>query len=389
MSRVRFKGAGVVTAFGVGREKLWEGLINGKCAIRPDSRIEGCEKIPQITAHIPEEIFTLPAFMGLGTGDNANPLLFIIGLSLQEAFSKSAGRDHTSRIAGSPIFLSTLKGDIRRLEDFLHKKSDNPYPGYELFLSDVGGRLAAGLGSTSSVRTVSSACVSGALALVLAAEQVRFRRSRMSVVAAGDLVCFFVQSGFSSLGALSQQPCRPFDASRDGLSLGEGSAGVLLTGEDDGTGPFLLGWGITNDASHLTGPSRTGEGLRRAIRICLSDAGIPPEEIGAIVAHGTGTRYNDSMEALALKATFPKGVPPICGIKGAIGHTLGAAGLIECVLALDILEKQVIPPTVGTTMPEHEDLHFWGGRLRSPIILKTCSGFGGINVAVLIGYPDE
>ena len=149
-----------------------------------------------------------------------------------------------------------------------------------------------------------------------------------------------------------------------------------------------MGWGFSNDANHITGPSRTGEGLRRAINACLKDAGVDPDQVGAVVTHGTATRYNDAMELKAYQSVFGDSIPPLCGIKGAIGHTLGAAGIIETIVAMKIIEEEIIPATVGHESSSESDISFGSQRLGSPIVLNCNSGFGGVNVAVLIGRPD-
>jgi 3-oxoacyl-[acyl-carrier-protein] synthase II len=148
-----------------------------------------------------------------------------------------------------------------------------------------------------------------------------------------------------------------------------------------------IGWGIAGDASHITAPARDGEGLNRAIGIALRNSGLRAEDIGAIHAHGTGTIYNDEMELTAFKKALDDLPIPIHSVKGAIGHTLGAAGGIEIAISIKSLSEQVIPPTVGLGKVMKAGI----GRIRpEPVplsgncILKTNSGFGGINSAIIL-----
>jgi len=165
-------------------------------------------------------------------------------------------------------------------------------------------------------------------------------------------------SGFSALKALSPFPCRPFDRDRKGLSLGEGAAALLLMNaararrENRNQLGTVLGWGIANDATHITAPAKSGRGLVLAIDQALRSANRKPEEITAISAHGTGTVYNDLTELTAFRQVFGQRKMPIYSIKGAIGHTLGAAGGIEIILGLKSLSNRMIPPTIGFSNPE-------------------------------------
>jgi 3-oxoacyl-(acyl-carrier-protein) synthase len=386
--RARINAKGIVTAFGIGCSNLWDGLIYKKSAIKDIKGIDLYPGLPAVGAQIKDEIFNMQSFLELGQNDK-NSMLFLIGLAIQDLL-KTGNLDISfikdERIS---IFSSMLKGNIIGVEKFYSKKAEALATGKTFFLSHPASILAGILGSGNTVRTVSNACASGTIALALAADEIYHKKSCKTLIVAADLFAFSVQTGFASLGALSHKACKPFDINRNGLTLGEGSAAIVLEREETGNGPFILGWGISNDANHITAPSKTGEGLRRAIQNSLSMADMSVEKIGAIVAHGTGTKYNDSMEALAFKSVFPKAVPPICGIKGAIGHTSPATGLIEAAVAVDILKNNFIPPTVGLEKPEHDGLNFSGGRLEKPVILSTNSGFGGINAAVLIGYDDR
>jgi 3-oxoacyl-[acyl-carrier-protein] synthase II len=217
---------------------------------------------------------------------------------------------------------------------------------------------------------------------------------RCAVVLGIDIVSEFVFSGFSALKALSPGPSQPFDRKRHGLSLGEGAASLLLMHPDqarkEGREPLgaVLGWGAASDAFHVTAPAMDASGLMESVRRALRKAGIPARKVAAISAHGTGTMLNDAMELKAFDDLFGKKPLPIGSIKGAIGHTLGAAGGIEAVLGLRALSEQRLPPTVGLVFAEkaaNGNISAHSQPFSGSILLSTNSGFGGINGALVIG----
>ncbi len=241
--------------------------------------------------------------------------------------------------------------------------------------------------------TVNAACASSSLALARAAALIDSGRQKAVLVVAFDLVTRFVYTGFASLKALAAGPCRPFDRHRDGLSLGEGAAAVLLA---EGSAirrrglslaGWIVGWGSSNDAVHVTAPARDGSGLIRASSSALGRAGFAPGQVAAVSAHGTGTVYNDLMELTALRGVFGDHIPPVYGIKGVVGHTLGAAGGIETCVALRAMAEGIVPATVGLSEPAPEAKGLVDIRPRpladGPLLL-TNSGFGGINAALVL-----
>jgi 3-oxoacyl-[acyl-carrier-protein] synthase II len=150
----------------------------------------------------------------------------------------------------------------------------------------------------------------------------------------------------------------------------------------------ILGWGITNDATHITAPSKSGRGLVQAVDQALKTAKRNPEDIAAISAHGTGTVYNDLMELNAFSQVFGERKVPMYSIKGAIGHTLGAAGAIEVILGLKALASRIIPPTVGFAKPEYGaegQVSPQAQPVSGDYLLTTNSGFGGVNAALVLG----
>jgi len=248
-------------------------------------------------------------------------------------------------------------------------------------------RVAEHLGITSAT-FVSSACASSNIAVAIAAEKLLSGRAKRAAVLGIDIVSEFVVSGFSALGALSPSGiARPFDANRDGLVVGEASCALLLEMGKPGSGIGTLeGWGAASDANHVTGPSRDGDGLAAALEKAISMAETDASDIGAILAHGTGTPYNDAMEIKAFSRVFPSPVNTF-SVKGALGHTMGAAGALETALALEALRGNRVPPTVGLRTPD-ADAAPWvssePAETAAEKIVNANSGFGGVNSVLIL-----
>jgi 3-oxoacyl-[acyl-carrier-protein] synthase-1 len=236
--------------------------------------------------------------------------------------------------------------------------------------------------------TISAACASGAIGIETATELLREGACRNAVLFGFDVLSRFVVSGFQSLNALSPTGARPFDAARNGLSLGEGAGIALLTFREPQPGELIVaGAGSANDANHRTGPSRTGEGLLRAAVAALDDAGLEAAAVGAIKCHGTATPYNDAMEAKAIHTLFGEHCPPCVSFKGAIGHLSGAGSLIEILLAGECLRERRLPPTVGFDQLGVDEKIGITNRIQpigQPVMLCLSAGFGGINAAVAL-----
>lgn len=263
--------------------------------------------------------------------------------------------------------------------------------GFPLNSFQVRKWLSEYLKTTGKGMELNAACASSTAGIALGADMINNGSASNVLVCAADIVSHFVFSGFSALRGLSATGiCRPFDVSRDGLILGEASAAVLLSNEKDarhGKNISVRGWGISNDANHITGPSRDGAGLQKSINDALRLAGLTQDDISAYCVHGTGTVYNDAMELCAIDSIWGSREFPVFSCKGALGHTLGAAGLMETIICMRSFEAGEIPPTAFCDKPEARAL----GRIMSRkqkfsgrYVLKTNSGFGGVNAALVL-----
>jgi len=362
---------GVVTGLGDTPDDLWESLLAGKSAIRPVQRFSADNYHSGVASCI----------SGLSASGQASMIHDLLDRLLPEK-----GRIPSD----SHLITATTKAGIDYLE---RSHQGEAADSQDLLLSSFPCTVSQKLGLTDTGINISAACASSTIAVARGAARIASGRTEAVLICCADLVTEFVFSGFSCLRALSPVPCQPFDRKRCGLSLGEGAAFLLLMCEDrarqEGRSHLgsVLGWGAANDATHITAPARDGCGLVQAIHQALTVGGVGPEKIAAISAHGTGTVYNDLMEVTAFQQVFGDAKIPIHSVKGAIGHTLAAAGGIEVALGTKMLSEQLIPPTVGFSDPE-AGAAGWvcaeSAAISGDCLLTTNSGFGGINAAIIL-----
>lgn len=244
------------------------------------------------------------------------------------------------------------------------------------------------LGLTGPAMTISTACSSSAKVFCLAERFIRLGLIDAAVVGGVDSLCHTTLYGFSSLQLVSPDVCRPFDVARRGLSIGEAAGFALIEKNDVGdTGLFLLGYGETSDAHHMSTPHPDGDGARRAMQEALDRAGCPPADIDYVNLHGTATPANDRAEGRAVNDVF--GATTACSsTKGFTGHTLGAAGITEAAIALLCIKNNFIPgsPTTNNVDPETRcEIVVEGRHCRVDRVMSNSFGFGGSNCALLFG----
>ena len=282
------------------------------------------------------------------------------------------------------LVISSTKGNISLLEDEVF----NDGLKNRISLSTSAKLVAEHFGFQNQPIVVSNACISGVLGVVTAARLLRSNQYENAVVAGADVISKFIMSGFQSFKALSSGPCKPFDKDHDGLNLGEGAGTIILsTNHKYAQNIKVKGGSVSNDANHISGPSRTGQELAGAIKNAFAEANFTVEDIDFISAHGTATVYNDEMEANAIAISGLQKVP-LNSLKGFYGHTLGAAGLIESIISIQSLKQALVIPTIGfREAADTEKINVCATpiRLKANNFLKTASGFGGCNAAVIFG----
>lgn len=330
-----------------------------------------------------------------------------IGFMAEEAMEMAiadSGLDMTSilneRKAG--LTVGTVLGNI------LHKEAQTLSPdndpgeevtGYDDSLSGMASGLALKYALNGPVFTVSTACASGTDAVGIAFRKIISGRADIMFAGGMDILSDFAIAGFNSLQAITADRVRPFDRNRNGLALGEGAAFMVLESEKSALRRKaeiygrVIGYAARSDANHLTGPHRDGRGLASAIQSAISDAQISNYRIDYINAHGTGTAYNDLMETKALKSAFGNLAYdiPVSSTKSMLGHSFGAAGVIEAICCLLAIKEGTIPPTINYLDKDPEcDLNYTPNVAVKKSVRTSMSmsaGFGGQNSVILLAAP--
>ncbi len=397
-TRVFIAGMGIISPAGKGLAETKEAIKYGKTGIKPLT------------------LFSVPHNNSLPVGEIS--LTFLNDLPRTHNLAIIAAREAMKDAAGPPdaIILGSTTGGMPLTENFIKDKKYDPRLYKYHATGSVAEYIAEELQCKGIVLTVSTACSSGSLAIELALEMLRCGMARSVLTGGADGLCRLTYHGFNSLQLLDPSGAHPLDAARKGMSLAEGAAMLLLTahtasanhapGANDApcaTYPGnaiaeILGAGLSCDAYHPASPRPDGAGAAAAMRAALDDAGLFPGDIDYINLHGTGTIDNDLSEAKAVNAVFserlPFGnkLPYISSVKGAFGHSLGAAGAIEAVISAISITDSIIPANTGCANPDpalrltpvlepvNKEVN---------IVLSNSFGFGGNNAAVIISNPKK
>lgn len=326
---------------------------------------------------------------GIDAADGATRFETLAVSQLERVLAESGIRFSDS---DTQLVLSTTKGDVGLLEG---AASSNAIP-ERAYLYNTAMRIAGRFRCANRPVVISNACISGVSAFVVARDMLINRSLRHAVILGCDVLSEFITSGFASFKSISPNPCRPYDAGRDGLTLGEACGAVVLTTDVNyATRPLvrLTGGAVTNDANHISGPSRTGDGLCYAIEASMRQANVTPSQIGFINTHGTATLYNDEMESKAVALAGLSGTP-LNGVKGYIGHTLGASGVVETIICIEELRRGQIFGTLGyEKQGTSVNVSVSSGeqKIDRACCVKTASGFGGCNASIVLeaGEPEQ
>jgi len=382
MSRVVVTGLGAVSALGVGCETFWSRLAAGESGLRPMQRLDASGLRNELAGEVPEEAWQAAAAPDLGRAAGYG------WVACREA-ARQAGLSMESW-PGATVLATNFGGQ----QDWWDA-------------DDAADRLPAvdchNLADTLAARgpriTLSNACSSGTNALGLAADLVRTGQAEVALACGFDELGLFCLSGLSILHTVTAETIRPFDARRSGTIFAEGAGALVVESAEHaaarGAQPLaeVLGYGVNNNAFHMTAPDKGGAGMVAAIGLALAQAGINADAIDHVNAHATGTEYHDPAETDAIKTVMGQRAYaiPVSAIKAATGHAMGAAGAIEAVACVLALQHQQAPPTLNLEEPDPLcDLDVVTGTARAAemkVALSVSAGLGGNNSAVLLGVP--
>ena len=412
MRRVVVTGLGVVSPLGIGADFFWKALVNGTSGVGRITRFDptghGCQIAAEVKGFDPlqwidkKEVKKMDTFVQYALAAGL--------MAVEDAHLKvSDGRQE--RVG---VLVGTGMGGIIMLVEqyqvLLEKGPDRVSPFFipGIIPNMASGRLSMLLGAKGPNSCVSTACATGNHAI---GDSFRIiQRGEADVMLAGGteaVISNLCIAGFNNCKALStrndepERASRPFDKERDGFVMGEGAGVLILEALDhalDRGAPIyaeVIGYGMSGDAYHVTAPAPEGEGAVQSMEGAIRDAGIPPETVDYINAHGTSTPYNDVNETLAIKRVFGDHAHrmPVSSIKSMIGHTLGAAGAIEAAATVLTLKHGIVPPTINYEFPDPDcDLDYVPNKAREVTVqlaLNNSFGFGGTNATTVFRRYEE
>jgi len=396
--RIAVTGLGLVTALGFGREASFSRLCAGERGISEVSLFDARGLKSRIAAEV--RGLDVAAIAPLGEAEDWSRSDALAFIAAREALAQA------SHIDGTPLGLvlgGTTGGmyETERALSAIAPGQIEPLDARRLLdfpLAVSVERVARTLGHVGPAATVCSACSSGAVAIALGASWLLSGRASRVLAGGVDGLCQLTFTGFNALGAVDPEPSRPFDASRAGLTLGEGAGCVVLELESSARArgvpiiAFLSGWAVASEAHHVTHPEPSGTRAAAVLADAIASAGLSPREIDYVNAHGTGTVQNDAMEARALEQVFGAEVGRVwvSSSKAQIGHTLGAAGAIEAAITALSVNRGRLPPTAGLERPEVPTLRHVRAPHESAALgaaLSSSFGFGGACAVLAFEAP--
>lgn len=389
--RIAITGMGVVSPVGHGVTAFWSGLTGGISGISAIERFDTSDMRVGRGGEIKYLAELSPEAAPLPTCRASQFLIH----AATEAMQQAGLGQSTATGLGLGVVIGSALGGIGEAERFqaqphdLHALAGAAYDG-------PTRRLAQWLGATGPVLSLSTACASGATSLGIGADLLHAGTATAVIAGGVDILCRFVMHGFNRLRSLTRDEVRPFDRRRNGLLLGEGAGIVVLEREpmarQRGAEPlgFLCGHASCADGSHITAPDDEGSGLEHTVRLAIHNADVDREQIDFISAHGTGTPANDRVETRVFKRVLgPRAYAiPVNSIKGHMGHTMGAAAILETIMCLLAWRYGQVPPTLNYGEPDPDcDLDYVPATARAyrpRISLKTAVGFAGCNACLVL-----
>ena len=384
-------GAGIVSAIGIGKAETLQSLLEERTGIAP-LRYLHADHRDFLAGEVKLSDEEMKQRLGIDSEPTTRTSLMGM-MALEEALTEARLQD-----GDAALISGTTVGGMDKSEqyylDFLADDTRNDY----IRTHDCGAtteQIARHFpGIFSIVATPSTACSSAANAIVMGANLLRSGMVDVAVVGGSECISRFHLNGFNSLMILDHDPCRPFDANRAGLNLGEGAAYLVLESEDHArlrgaeSLARLAGYGNACDAFHQTASSDDGEGAFLAMQKALQMAGLKPSDIDYVNAHGTGTPNNDASESQAIKRLFANALPPMSSTKGMTGHTTSASGSVEAVICLLALQHAFLPANYGFTTPMPDGIapvaHVETGRQLRHVMCNSF-GFGGNDTSLILG----
>jgi 3-oxoacyl-[acyl-carrier-protein] synthase II len=404
--RVVVTGVGMITPIGLNTEKSWEGLISGKSGIGPITQFDDKAMPTQIAGEI--HGFDPAGYIDAKEIKKMDRFIHLAIAASQMAMDESKLTITPENAEHVGVLVSSGMGGLPAIEKY-HKiylasghRKISPFFIPMLIVNLASGQLSIRYGAKGPNSCVVTACATGTHSIGDAFKIIQ-RGDAIAMIAGGteSCICPLGVGGFNAMKALStrnsepQRASRPFDAERDGFVMGEGAGVVIMEEMEHALNRAaeiraeVIGYGMTGDAYHMTSPAPNGEGAARCMKMATKDAGIAPNEMGYINAHGTSTKFNDENETAAIKTAFGDHAfnIPVSSTKSMTGHLLGAAGGVEAVISILALNHDILPPTINLENPDPEcDLDYVPNKARQKkvdVVMSNSFGFGGTNACLI------
>jgi 3-oxoacyl-[acyl-carrier-protein] synthase II len=394
-------GIGLVTALGGDRETTWAGLLAGRSGIRTLTLFDTTSYRTHLAAQVDESKLRLPEVPARVARNASRASRFALAAAAEALADAGLPTDTRARdwglvLGGGTAGLFEAEAFVaRRLRGGPHARGLREI--IEVPQDSPADRMAEVFSLTGPRITITTACSSSTIAVGMAAETVGDGETPIALAGGSDALCRLTYAGFNSLRAVDPGPARPFDRRRKGLSLGEGAAILVVEDAEHarrrGAHPYarVVGYGVTNDAFHMTQPEPSGAAWERTIRAALADAGRDAADVGYVNAHGTATEQNDPAECAAYARVFGERLRalPVSSVKGALGHCLCAAGGIEAAVTALAIAREMLPPTVGFAEADPacpvDPVPHTPRPARAELALSASFAFGGNSAVLALG----
>jgi 3-oxoacyl-[acyl-carrier-protein] synthase II len=411
-TRVVITGIGAISPLGLDVESTWQSVVNGKSGIAPITRFDASHHETKFAAEV--KGFDPEAALGRKDARRMDRFVQFAVVAAQQAIADAkleindSNRDRIGSIIGTGIGgVGTLVSESQTLREKGPRRI-SPFLIPMILPDTAPGQVAINFGIRGPNLAVTSACATGTNAVGEAYKMIQ-RGAADMMVCGGAESCIIgvVMAGFNAMTALStrnddpQRASRPFDKNRDGFVAGEGSAILILESEAHAKArgariyAEVLGYGLTNDAYHISAPAENGAGAAKCMKLALDDAELKPEQIDYLNAHGTSTQLNDKSETAAVKTVFGEAAYnlSISSTKSMHGHLLGAAGAVEAAICVKALQHGIMPPTINYETPDPLcDLDYVPNAARpKPLrtVMSNSFGFGGHNASIIFGKNGD
>jgi 3-oxoacyl-[acyl-carrier-protein] synthase II len=410
--RVVITGLGCISPLGLDVPTTWSNIVAGKSGVGPITHFDASDLKTKIAAEV--KGFDGTALFGMREVRRLDRFCQFAMAAARQAVQDAKlaitedNRDRIGALVGSGIGgMTTLSEQINVYYDRGPTRV-SPFVVNMMIPDSAGGAIAIDMGIRGPNYAITAACATGAYAIGEAVETIRRGGADVMLAGGSDAVIVPITvAGLSVMTAIStrneepERASRPFDATRDGFVMGEGAGVLVLESLEfaQARGARILaevtGFGANNDAFHITAPPEHGEGAAACMTLALKDAGLAPADIGYINAHGTSTILNDKSETAAIKAAFGEQAyqVPVSSTKSMVGHLLGAAGAVEALICVKVLQDNLLPPTINYETPDPEcDLDYIPNTVRQAIVqhaMTNSFGFGGHNATLIISRFDR